>query len=103
MASCDNSARRVAICESEGRVVRATGARTLDLSRRDTGPDFANSRVEVALPELKMTTAAHNIRTTLEMIKIEHTLFALPFAFLGAVLAARGLPSVWQLVWITLA
>jgi len=37
------------------------------------------------------------------MIKIEHTLFALPFAFLGAVLAAGGLPTVWQLVWITLA
>jgi 4-hydroxybenzoate polyprenyltransferase len=37
------------------------------------------------------------------MIKIEHTLFALPFAFLGAVLAARGIPSAWQIVWITLA
>jgi len=37
------------------------------------------------------------------MIKIEHTLFALPFAFLGAVLAAGGLPSVRQAVWITLA
>src|SRR5262245_61183843 len=44
-----------------------------------------------------------NIRTTLEMIKIEHTLFALPFAFLGAVLAARGIPTVWQIVWITVA
>jgi len=44
-----------------------------------------------------------NIRTTLEMIKIEHTLFALPFAFLGAVLAARGIPTVRQLVWITVA
>jgi 4-hydroxybenzoate polyprenyltransferase len=44
-----------------------------------------------------------NIRATLEMIKIEHTLFALPFAFLGAVLAARGIPTVWQLVWITVA
>jgi 4-hydroxybenzoate polyprenyltransferase len=37
------------------------------------------------------------------MIKIEHTLFALPFALLGAVLAARGLPSSWQILWITLA
>jgi 4-hydroxybenzoate polyprenyltransferase len=37
------------------------------------------------------------------MIKIEHTLFALPFAFLGAVLAANGLPTLHQLVWITLA
>src|SRR5256714_8378406 len=44
-----------------------------------------------------------NIRTTLEMIKIEHTLFALPFAFLGAVLAARGIPSLWQIVWIVIA
>ncbi len=37
------------------------------------------------------------------MIKIEHTLFALPFAFLGAVLAARGLPSSWQILWIVVA
>jgi 4-hydroxybenzoate polyprenyltransferase len=55
-----------------------------------------------------MKTAASNIRTTLEMIKIEHTLFALPFAFLGALLAARGftptgLPTLWQALWITLA
>ena len=55
-----------------------------------------------------MMTAATNIRTTLEMIKIEHTLFALPFALLGALLAARGfnpsgLPTLWQALWITLA
>lgn len=37
------------------------------------------------------------------MIKFEHTLFALPFAFLGAVLAANGLPTWWQILWITLA
>ncbi|MFZ1124654.1 MAG: 4-hydroxybenzoate octaprenyltransferase [Candidatus Baltobacteraceae bacterium] len=36
-------------------------------------------------------------------IRIEHSLFALPFAYTGAVLAARGLPTVYQLVWITLA
>ncbi|HSE30378.1 MAG TPA: UbiA-like polyprenyltransferase [Pyrinomonadaceae bacterium] len=44
-----------------------------------------------------------NIRVTLEMIKIEHTLFALPFAFLGAVLAANGLPALWQIIWIIVA
>lgn len=44
-----------------------------------------------------------SLKTTLEMIKIEHTLFALPFAFLGAVLAARGLPSTYQIIWITVA
>ena len=50
-----------------------------------------------------MPPLLRNIRTTLEMIKIEHTLFALPFAFLGAVLAANGLPSLKQLLWITAA
>jgi len=43
------------------------------------------------------------LRTTLEMIKIEHTLFALPFAFLGAFFAARGLPSPSEIGWILLA
>ena len=43
------------------------------------------------------------LRITLEMIKFEHTLFALPFAFLGAILAADGLPTGRQIVWITLA
>ncbi|MDQ2903658.1 MAG: putative 4-hydroxybenzoate polyprenyltransferase [Chloroflexota bacterium] len=38
-----------------------------------------------------------------EAIKFEHTIFALPFAYLGMVLAARGLPSGWQVLWITLA
>ncbi len=37
------------------------------------------------------------------MIKFEHTLFALPFAFLGAVLAANGLPSWRQILWIAVA
>ena len=50
-----------------------------------------------------MPALLRNVRTTLEMIKIEHTLFALPFAFLGAVLAANGLPSGRQIVWITAA
>src|SRR6476620_11697122 len=43
------------------------------------------------------------LRVTLEMIKFEHTLFALPFAFLGAVLAAGGLPEMWQIVGIAAA
>ena len=43
------------------------------------------------------------MQLTLEMIKIEHTLFALPFAFLGAVLAANGLPSLGQLFWIVVS
>jgi 4-hydroxybenzoate polyprenyltransferase len=50
-----------------------------------------------------VSTVIKNTRLTLEMIKIEHTLFALPFAFLGAVLAARGLPSLLQILWIVVA
>jgi len=50
-----------------------------------------------------MNTFWHKLKTTLAMIKFEHTLFALPFAFLGAILAANGLPSWWQILWITLA
>lgn len=37
------------------------------------------------------------------MIKFEHTLFALPFAFLGAVLAAEGIPEPRKILWITAA
>lgn len=39
----------------------------------------------------------------LREIRVEHTLFALPFAYVGAILAARGLPSWWAILWITLA
>lgn len=42
-------------------------------------------------------------RTTLEMIKFEHTLFALPFALLGAILAADGFPPARVLFWIIVA
>lgn len=42
-------------------------------------------------------------RILLDNIKFEHTIFALPFAYLGMVLAARGLPTVHQFVWITVA
>jgi 4-hydroxybenzoate polyprenyltransferase len=45
----------------------------------------------------------HNLRTTLEMIKWEHSVFALPFALCGAMLAAGGVPAALQLVWIVVA
>lgn len=45
----------------------------------------------------------HKLKTTLAMIKFEHTLFALPFAFLGAILAADGVPEWRKIAWITVA
>src|SRR6202051_4648052 len=44
-----------------------------------------------------------NLKITLEMIKWEHSIFALPFALCGAMLAAGGLPAWWQLSWIVVA
>ncbi|MCI0349664.1 MAG: putative 4-hydroxybenzoate polyprenyltransferase [Acidobacteriales bacterium] len=44
-----------------------------------------------------------NISVTLEMIKWEHSVFALPFALAGAMLAAGGLPQLRQLLWIIVA
>ena len=49
-----------------------------------------------------------NIRTVLEMVKFEHSLFALPFALTGALLAARGSGLSWpelgaKVGWIILA
>ncbi len=47
------------------------------------------------------------IRTVLEMIKFEHSVFALPFALVGALLATRAGGSSWltwrQLLWIVVA
>ena len=37
------------------------------------------------------------------LVKIEHTIFALPFAYVGAFLAVGGTPSAHDLLWITLA
>lgn len=46
---------------------------------------------------------ARSARTTLEMIKFSHTIFALPFALLAAVLAGRRIPDAAALVKILLA
>jgi 4-hydroxybenzoate polyprenyltransferase len=42
----------------------------------------------------------HNVGTTLEMIKWEHSVFALPFALSGAMLAAAGWPAWHKIFWI---
>lgn len=39
----------------------------------------------------------------LEMIKFEHTVFALPFAYIGALLTEQRFPSGYHLFWITMA
>lgn len=46
---------------------------------------------------------SHRLKIILEMIKFEHSIFALPFALLAAFLAATGLPPPAKLFWIVLA
>jgi len=46
---------------------------------------------------------AHKLRTTLEMIKFEHSIFALPFALVGAMLAVHGWPTWRQAFWLIVA
>lgn len=47
--------------------------------------------------------AFRKIKIFLEMIKFEHTVFALPFAYLGALLTEKRIPNMHDLFWITLA
>jgi 4-hydroxybenzoate polyprenyltransferase len=54
--------------------------------------------MDTAMPRPLRTLA-----TVLEMIKFEHTLFALPFAFLGMLLAAGGWPPGRTVLWIVVA
>jgi 4-hydroxybenzoate polyprenyltransferase len=56
-----------------------------------------NCRYNLPVPVL------HNLRVTLEMIKWEHSIFVLPFALCGAMLAANGFPSSHALAWIIVA
>jgi 4-hydroxybenzoate polyprenyltransferase len=48
-------------------------------------------------------TGVAGLRHFLDAIKVEHTVFALPFAYLGMVLAARGWPGWHTFIWITVA
>ncbi|MBN1564607.1 MAG: UbiA family prenyltransferase [Anaerolineae bacterium] len=46
---------------------------------------------------------AYQGRVFLDLVRFEHTIFALPFAYIGMVLAADGLPTLWQFIWVSVA
>jgi 4-hydroxybenzoate polyprenyltransferase len=50
-----------------------------------------------------MSSAVVLPRRFASLVKIEHTVFALPFAYIGALLCVREIPSAHDLVWITIA
>ena len=72
----------------------------LDLA--GSGCETESTREKI-MPQEKQSS----IRTVLEMIKFEHSVFALPFALTGALLAARatrhGWPTLRQILWIIVA
>jgi len=59
---------------------------------------------DIALIEkyLKKNSILKKTSVLLEMIKFEHTIFALPFALASAVVAVRGIPALDKLIWIVL-
>jgi 4-hydroxybenzoate polyprenyltransferase len=67
--------------------------------------DFRNVmlRSPKSSPAPKTSGLFARVRVTVEMIKFEHSVFALPFALTGAMLARRGLPAWRELFWIVVA
>ncbi len=72
-----------------------------------TGPiEERANRLMQAEARQEASGAMRKLRIFLDAIKFEHTIFALPFAYMGMVLAARashGWPGLDKLIWITLA
>lgn len=59
---------------------------------------------DISFPEgLNLRKIIEKIRIVIEMIKFPHTVFALPFAFIGAILAEKKIPSLDKIFWITVA
>ncbi|MGH9350560.1 MAG: UbiA-like polyprenyltransferase, partial [Terriglobia bacterium] len=65
--------------------------------------DSAAGYAPASPPEPGQGGIVNRVETTLEMIKFEHSIFALPFALTGALLAVRGWPSWTQILWIIVA
>ncbi|MBI4201401.1 MAG: UbiA family prenyltransferase [Chloroflexi bacterium] len=57
----------------------------------------------MSTPQATGIASLAKLRLLLGAVRFEHSVFALPFAYLGMVLAARGVPTWWQLLWVTVA
>lgn len=68
-----------------------------------TGVSYLESRKLLCKVKGKATPLMRAIKHFLELIKFEHTIFALPFAYLGMLLAAWGWPGWWIFIWISVA
>jgi 4-hydroxybenzoate polyprenyltransferase len=52
---------------------------------------------------MELSDMKNKLTDYLTMIKFSHSIFALPFAFTAAMLAAGGVPAIWKIFWITIA
>jgi 4-hydroxybenzoate polyprenyltransferase len=50
-----------------------------------------------------LATGLRKVKTFADLVRFEHTIFNLPFAYLGAFAAAKGWPTLAQVLWITVA
>src|SRR5207244_757798 len=75
--------------------------------RRALRRDRARPRPRAAAParpaHIALSATAVYARRFVSMVKLEHTVFALPYAYTGAILALGQVPSARQLFWITVA
>ena len=67
------------------------------------GSSTQRAKDSAAARGLQPDTLAYRVRVFLDLVRFEHTIFALPFAYIGMVLAADGLPTLWDFVWVTVA
>jgi 4-hydroxybenzoate polyprenyltransferase len=70
---------------------------------RRPATEIAEKNLDVRLLYNFSVAVLHNLRVTLEMIKWEHSVFVLPFALCGAMLAANGVPGGRVVLWIVVA
>ncbi|HEV8142531.1 MAG TPA: UbiA-like polyprenyltransferase [Methylomirabilota bacterium] len=54
-------------------------------------------------PHARTPKPPRKLGHVVDAIKFEHTVFALPFAYIAMVLAARGWPGWWTVLWVTVA
>src|SRR5512133_1913531 len=84
---------------------------TPELSETEAGLPSGGAKDPTRCPDAGQEPASNttsnpsfnHLRELLDMIKFEHTVFALPFAFLGALGAAQGLPPLRTILWILAA
>ncbi len=78
-------------------------ARKPHTGRRDRVRSKPGGQAKPARPLMRSRRVGSLARRFAALVKIEHTVFALPFAYVGAFLAVNGVPSAHDLLWVTVA